>query len=72
MHQQEIINQLRQRREILNVTQSHLAEIAGVGIRTLKEIESGKGNPTVETLIKLAEVLGMELQLRVKSPVNLI
>jgi len=69
MHQLELINTLRQRREILGVTQSHLAELAGVGFRTLKEVESGKGNPTVETLIKLAEVLGMELQLRVNAPV---
>jgi y4mF family transcriptional regulator len=69
MHQQEITDFLRQRREILGVTQGHLAELAGVGFRTLKEIESGKGNPTIETLIKLAEVLGMELQLRVKNPV---
>lgn len=68
MHQQELILTLQQRREILRVTQSHLADLAGVGLRTLKEIESGKGNPTVETLIKLAEVLGMELQLRVKTP----
>lgn len=60
MHQQGLINALKQRREILGVTQSHLADLAGVGVRTLKEIESGKGNPTVETLIKLAEVLGME------------
>lgn len=68
MHQQDLINTLRQRREILGVTQSHLAEIAGVGFRTLKEIESGKGNPRIETLIKLAQVLGMELELRVKNP----
>jgi transcriptional regulator with XRE-family HTH domain len=68
MHQQELVNSLKQRREILGVTQSRLAELSGVGIRTLKEIESGKGNPTVETLIKLAEVLGMELKLRVKNP----
>lgn len=70
MHQSELVNSLRHRRRILGVTQSHLAELAGVGFRTLKEIESGKGNPTVETLIKLADVLGMELQLRVKNPIN--
>lgn len=69
MHQLNLINALRQRREQLGVTQSHLAELAGVGSRTLKEIESGKGNPTVDTLIKLAEVLGMELQLRIKNPI---
>jgi len=50
------------------VTQNHLAELAGVGLRTLKAIESGKGNPTFETLNKLADVLGMELKLEVKKP----
>ena len=69
MHHQTIIDSLKQRREILDVTQAHLAELAGIGIRTLKEIESGKGNPTVETLIKVADVLGMELQLRVKNTI---
>jgi transcriptional regulator with XRE-family HTH domain len=68
MHHKELISSLQRRREILGVTQSHLADLAGVGLRTVKKIESGKGNPTVDTLIKLAEVLGMELQLRVKTP----
>ena len=66
MHQQELIKMLKERREMLGVTQEHLAELAMVGLRTLKSIESGKGNPTFETLHKLAEVLGMELKLEVK------
>lgn len=71
MHQKELISSLKQRREVLKVTQEHLAELAGVGLRTLKAIESGKGNPTFETLNKLAEVLGMELKLEVKKNDNL-
>ena len=50
------------------VTQEQLAEISGVGLRTLKALESDKSNPTYETLSKLAEVLGMELKLVVKQP----
>ena len=69
MHQDDLIKALKNRREELGVTQDHLAGLAGVGLRTLKEIESGKGNPTFETLIKLAEVLGMELKLEVKRKV---
>ena len=69
MHYNEFINALKKRREELGVTQGHLADLAGVGLRTLKEIESGKGNPTFETLNKLAEVLGMELKLEVKRKV---
>ncbi|HZY82501.1 MAG TPA: helix-turn-helix domain-containing protein [Cyclobacteriaceae bacterium] len=68
MHQHDLIKSLKQRREILGVTQAHLATLAGIGIRTLKEIESGKGNPTIESLAKVADVLGMELLLRVKNP----
>jgi y4mF family transcriptional regulator len=69
MHYKELIKTLKNRREELGVTQDHLAELAGVGLRTLKEIESGKGNPTFETLNKLAEVLGMELKLEVKRKI---
>ena len=64
MHQEELIKTLKERRDALKVTQEHLAELSGVGLRTLKAIESGKGNPTIETLNKLAEVLGMELNLK--------
>jgi len=34
---------------MLHVTQETLAELAGVGLRTLKQFESGKGNPTLQT-----------------------
>ncbi len=67
MHLDTIITSLKKRREILNVTQAYLAELSGVGLRTLKAIESGKGNPTVATLSKLADVLGLELKLDVKQ-----
>ncbi|MCB0376655.1 MAG: helix-turn-helix domain-containing protein, partial [Sinomicrobium sp.] len=31
-----------------------------------KEIESGKGNPSLKTLEKIAHVLGMELRLEIR------
>jgi len=68
MHQEELIKILKDRREALKVTQEHLAELSGVGLRTLKAIETGNGNPTLDTLTKLAEVLGMELKLEVRKP----
>jgi len=68
MHQEELIKALKDRRDALKVNQEYLAELSGVSLRTLKAIESGKGNPTFETLNKLAEVLGMELKLEVKKP----
>ncbi len=70
MHLKELIQALKKRRKILGVTQEHLAELSGVGLRTLKALESGKSNPTFKTLSKLAEVLGMELKLEVKKTIR--
>jgi DNA-binding XRE family transcriptional regulator len=71
MHFDQLILQIKQRREELQITQETLAEIAEVGLRTLKQFESGKGNPTLQTITKISEVLGMELKLQIK-PLNQI
>jgi len=67
MHFKEIIQAIKERREMLRVTQETLAELSGVGLRTLKQLESGKGNPRLQTLQKIADVLGMEVCLQVKK-----
>jgi len=67
MHLEELVQAIKKRREVLGVTQDDLAELSGVGLRTLKALESSKSNPTFETLNKLAGVLGMELKLEVKK-----
>lgn len=68
MHLEELVLILKKRREVLGVTQEQLSELSGVGLRTLKSLESKKSNPTLDTLNKLADVLGMELKLVVKQP----
>jgi len=55
------------RRKELNITQSHLAELAQISANTLYKLERGQGNPSLDVLNKLAEVLGMELLLHVKK-----
>ena len=67
MHYIELIKTIKERREALQVTQETLAELSGVGLRTLKQFESGKGNPTLLTLQKIADVLGMEICLILKN-----
>ena len=67
MHFEHLVYAIKERRDMLRVTQEMLAEVSGVGLRTLKQFESGKGNPTLLTLTKLADVLGMELVLKVKK-----
>lgn len=67
MHHKDLILKIKARRESLRVTQERLAELSGVGLRTLKQFESGKGNPTLITLKKIADVLGLELDLTIKN-----
>jgi len=67
MHFNDLTKTVKERREMLQVTQETLAELSGVGLRTLKQFESGKGNPTLQTLQKLADVLGMEVCMQVKK-----
>jgi len=67
MHFTGLIKAIKDRREALQVTQETLAELSGIGLRTLKQFESGKGNPTLQTLQKIADVMGMEVALKLKN-----
>jgi transcriptional regulator with XRE-family HTH domain len=58
---------MKERRAILRLTQQALAEMSGISLRTIKEIESGKGNPGLATLNKLASILGMEIKMVIKG-----
>ena len=56
-----------QRRKELKINQDDLSELTQVAIRTIRDIEKGIGNPSVETLQKIMDVLGMELVFRLKK-----
>lgn len=57
---------IKERRAALAISQLDLAEIAGVSIATVKDIERGKGNPSLATLEKIADVLGMEITMTIR------
>lgn len=59
-------NTIRQRRETLGLTQEYLAELAGVGVRTVRDLEQGKGK-SLTILVKVAQTLGMTIHLDIKS-----
>jgi transcriptional regulator with XRE-family HTH domain len=65
-HLSIVIKQIKERREMLKITQESLADLSGVGLRTITQLEAGKGNPTYRTLHGIADVLGLELVLQVK------
>lgn len=64
----EIGNLIKERRDTLGITQPDLAEMAGISVNTLYKIETAQANPTVKVLNKIAEILGMELKMTIKSP----
>lgn len=59
----EIGSIVRSRRQTLRTTQQALADMSGVSVRMIKAIEGGYANPSVGTIGKILDVLGMQLQI---------
>ena len=57
---------IRLRRKELNLELKDLQDYSGVNYVSISDIENGKANPTIKTLEKLLDVLGMELDIKVK------
>lgn len=60
---------LKERRSQLKISQFDLAEMAGVSLATVKDIERGKGNPSLQTVEKILAVLGMEITYQLRQTV---
>lgn len=57
----EIGKQIRERRKELDIDQSTLAALAGVGINALVRLERGTGNPRFEVLYNVIRTLGLDI-----------
>lgn len=62
----EVIAQLRQARREQNITQEMLAERVGTKKSNISRLESGKYNPSLDFLIKVADSLNKRLEILVK------
>ena len=60
---------MKARRKTLALSKHVLAEMAGSGLATIKDIERGKGNPSLSTVSRILDVLGMEFVFRVRQTV---
>ena len=63
----ELYSIIKERRSLLGLTQQDLADYTELSLRSIKNIESGKGNPSLKTLTKIADILGVELILKIKD-----
>ena len=58
---------VKERRSTLGISQIDLAEMAGVSLATVKDIERGAGNPSMKTVARILEVLGMEMAFHIRT-----
>ena len=61
---------IKESRALLGISQQDLADYSGVGISTIKDFERGVGNPSLQTLQKILDVVGLEMVLQVKQTVQ--
>ncbi len=59
--QKELGQKVRNLRRALGLTQEQLAERAGISLKHLGELERGRSNPTLSSLVGLASSLGVPL-----------
>ena len=65
MNKSEIGKAIAERRDTLDITQARLAKLSGVSAHTLSNLETGEGNVTLDTLVKVAEIVGFKVRVGV-------
>ena len=65
----ELNEVMKKRRKELEISQLDLAEMAEVSLATVKDIERGKGNPSLNTVKRILRVLGMEIHYEIRKTV---
>ena len=64
MTHEEIINQLKNHRKSLGITLAELSEKVDIRATTICDIENGKRNPSLTTLLRITDALGLTLSLQ--------
>ena len=60
---------IKKRRVFLRLSQEDLMEMSRISTKTIQKIEMGKANPSVQTLYKLLNILGMNFEITVNKSV---
>lgn len=70
MTKKEIGKKIKERRKVMSMPQSQLADYTGLSVVTLSQIESGKANPSFDTLNEIFHFLNLEILIVVKNSIN--
>ena len=57
----DVAEAVRRMRQLSGLTQPQFAQHRGISVQALRQIESGRGNPTVNTLNAVASVFGLRV-----------
>lgn len=61
-----VVSQLRTLRKEQGMTQEHLAELVGTKKSNISRLESGRYNPSLDFLIKVADGLGKQITVKIR------
>lgn len=61
----EVVEQLKKARKVQDVTQEVLAERVGTKKSNISRFESGKYNPSLDFLVKVADSLGKQVHIKI-------
>ncbi len=61
---------IQERRLKLALKQEDVSEMIGISTKTIQNIENGKANPSLSTLQKLSEILGLALLIQIKTTIE--
>ena len=64
---EEVVRQLKEVRKAEGMTQEHLAELVGTKKSNISRLESGRYNPSLDFLVKVADGLGNQITVKVLS-----
>lgn len=59
----ELIQELIEMRKMKNLTQSDISKMTGIHQTDISRLETGKANPTLETLLRVADSLDSKLKI---------
>ena len=62
----DLASQLRAARLSKNLTQQAVADMAGTKRSNISRMESGKYNPSLDFLVKVADSMGMQLNINIQ------
>ena len=61
-----VVRQLREARKAKGMTQEHLAGLVGTKKSNISRLESGRYNPSLDFLVKVADGLGRQIKIKLE------